>query len=161
MKNELTEKEKLFCHLYLKTGNSREAAARSGYRFPEKSAWRLLKRKDITDCISESKTLMEKLNKDVTQGYMRLAYGCVSDAVSLLFLSEEDITEEKIAKLDLFNVSEIKKQKGGGIEIKFFDRLKALEKLSELCEKDVQSHGSSLYYAIEKSAEALSDVFNE
>jgi hypothetical protein len=34
--------------------------------------------------------------------------------------------------LELFNVSEIKKPKGGGIEIKFFDRLKALEHLEAL-----------------------------
>ena len=32
----------------------------------------------------------------------------------------------------LFNVSEIKRVKGGGVEVKLFDRLKALEKLFEL-----------------------------
>ena len=37
-----------------------------------------------------------------------------------------------ISKLDLFNVSEIKRVKGGGVEVKLFDRLKALEKLFEL-----------------------------
>ena len=66
------------------------------------------------------------------------------------------ITKEKIEKLDLFNVSQIKRQKGGGIEIKFFDRLKALERLSALSEKE-EEKGHSLYYAIEKSAEALSE----
>ena len=37
-----------------------------------------------------------------------------------------------LAESDLFNVSEIKRVKGGGVEIKFFDRQKALEKLEEL-----------------------------
>lgn len=161
MKNELTEKEKLFCELYLKTGNTREACAKSGYMFPEKTASRLLKRKDILSYISKCQKAKKKTSADITAGYMRLAFGCVSDAVSLLFADEGEITAEKIEKLDLFNVSEIKKQKGGGIEIKFFDRLKALEKLSSLSEKETEANGKSLYYAIEKSAEALSGEADE
>lgn len=155
MKKELTEKEKLFCELYVRTGNSREAAARSGYMFPEKTAFVLLKRKEILSFISKVKKQAEKNKADIRQGYMRLAFGCISDAVALLFVSEEDITREKIEELDLFNVSEIKRQKGGGIEIKFFDRLKALERLSALSEKEEENDGHSLYYAIEKSAMAL------
>ena len=76
-------------------------------------------------------------------------------------MDEGDITEEKIEKLDLFYVSEIKKQKGGGLEIKFFDRLKALDKLSALSEKESEENGNSLYYAIEKSALALSEETDE
>lgn len=58
--------------------------------------------------------------------------------------------------MDLFNISEIKRKKGGDIEIKFFDRLKALERLCELCgESDGESH--SLFSAIEKGANALGD----
>lgn len=161
MKKELTEKEKLFCELYLKTGNSREACARSGYLFPEKTASKLLKRKDVLSYISKCEKAKKKFSADVKAGYMRLAFGCVSDAVSLLFMDETDITEGKIEKLDLFNVSEIKKLKGGGLEIKFFDRLKALEKLSALSEKETEENGNSLYYAIEKSAQALSEAENE
>ena len=41
-----------------------------------------------------------------------------------------------LAKADLFNVSEIKRIKGGGVEIKFFDRQKALERLSDLNDRD-------------------------
>ena len=37
-----------------------------------------------------------------------------------------------ISGLDLFNVSEIRRVKGGGVEVKLFDRQKALEKLLEL-----------------------------
>ena len=161
MKKELTEKEKLFCELFIKTGNGREACARSGYNFPEKTSAKLLKRKEILSYINKLSKLKNKTSADVKAGYMRLAFGCISDAVSLLFLPEEEITKEKIEKLDLFNVSEIKKQKGGGLEIKFFDRLKALKELSELYEKDTEENGHSLYYAIEKSALALSEELNE
>ena len=72
--------------------------------------------------------------------------------MKLLFLDE--ITEEYIEKLDLFNVSEIKRKKGGDVEIKFFDRLKALERLEEMCEPS-DSGETSLYAAIEKGAAAL------
>lgn len=98
---------------------------------------------------------------DVAAGYYRLAFGCVSDAVSLLFLDENSLSKEQIESLDLFNVSEIKRQKGGGIEIKFFDRLKALQMLSQKCEADNSNGANSIYNAIEKSAAALSEAENE
>lgn len=56
--------------------------------------------------------------------------------------------------MDLFNISEIKRKKGGDVEIKFFDRLKALEHLRDMCEP-TSSKDSSLYAAIEKGAAAL------
>lgn len=159
MKKELTEKEKLFCEFYCRSRNGREAAARSGFRFAEKTAAKLLKRKDILSCIAKTDKSKKNGSADITAGYYRLAFGCVSDAVSLLF--DEELTKEKIETLDLFNVCEIKRQKGGAIEIKFFDRLKALEKLSQLSENSCDGRGNSLYYAIEKSAAALGEDANE
>ena len=94
---------------------------------------------------------MSSKNDRVESTLKKLAYGNVSAAVSLLFLSEEDALE-KLPKLNLFNVSEIKRPRGGGMEIKFFDRIKACEKL-----KDYSVSGSdgalSFYQALEKSAE--------
>lgn len=159
LKKELTEKEKLFCDYYSKIRNGREAAARSGFRFPEKTAAKLLKRKDILSLIAKNDKAKKSCGADIIAGYHRLAFGCVSDAVRLLF--DDELTKDKIDGLDLFNVSEIKRQKGGAIEIKFFDRLKALEKLSLFDEAGSVSGGNSLYYAIEKSAAALSEEENE
>ncbi len=62
--------------------------------------------------------------------------------------------------MDLFNISEIKRKKGGDVEIKFFDRLKALEALEELSAFS-ESENSSLYSAIEKGALALRRPENE
>ena len=56
---------------------------------------------------------------------------------------------------------EIKKPKGGGLEIKFFDRLKALEKLSAICENGDESSSMPFYEAIRKSAKALDGKHNE
>lgn len=66
----------------------------------------------------------------VISGLKRLAFGSCSDAVYLVF-ADELPPPDVIDKLDLFNVSEIKRVKGGGVEVKLFDRLKALEKLFE------------------------------
>lgn len=91
--------------------------------------------------------------KDVTEGLRRLAFGEIQDAVTLLFESEEQILT-KLPTLDLFNISEIKRVKGGGMEIKFFDRLKALEKLASALGEDGKNTAVSFYEALEKSASA-------
>lgn len=158
-KKELTAKEQLFCTYYCLDRNGREAAAKSGYRAPQKSAARLLKRKDILAFIKSADEKTKKRNADISAGYYRLAFGCVADAVRLLF--DDSITEKELEGMDLFSVSEIKRQKGGGIEIKFFDRLKALEKLESLCLSDAGSTAKAFYSAIEKGAQALRENENE
>lgn len=159
LKNQLSEKEKLFCFYYLRSRNGREAAAKSGYRFAEKAAAKLLGKKEIRHYLEQSDKNQKAADADITAGLYRLAFGCVSDAVRLLF--EEELSRQEIEQLDLFNVSEIKRQKGGALEIKFFDRLKALEKLSAVSCADASDAAGNLYQAIEKSAKALSEGANE
>lgn len=89
--------------------------------------------------------------KEVTEGYRHLAFGDIQSAVRLLFESEENVLES-LDSYDLFNVSEVKKAKGGGMEIKFFDRLKALEKLGELAAYSESKASGSIFEALEKSA---------
>lgn len=66
----------------------------------------------------------------IWNGLKRLAFGDINDAVFLVF-SEELPPPSTIAKLDLFNVSELKRVKGGGVEVKIFDRQRAIEKMLE------------------------------
>lgn len=121
--------------------------------FPEKSALRLLRRQDIAQEIARIDKQREATQKDITIGYQRLAFGCISDAVRLLF--SDEVSPEEIERMDLFNISEIKRKKGGDIEIKFFDRLKALEKLTDIGSTNKEDEESSLFSAIEKGAKAL------
>lgn len=72
-----------------------------------------------------------KENDYIKEGLKQLAFGKCNDAVFLAF-AEELPPPSLIENLDLFNVSEIKRVKGGGVEIKLFDRLEALEKLYEI-----------------------------
>lgn len=88
---------------------------------------------------------------EVSDGLRCLAFGEIQDAVSLLFESDECVLQ-KLPELDLFNVSEIKRVKGGGMEIKFFDRLKALDKLSQMVKENSNTSSVSFYEALEKSA---------
>lgn len=132
MKRELTEKERLFCSYYAEGGDARGCAARAGYSVaPQRNATRLLSRADIQAELSRLEKEKKSRSSCVESGLYRLAFGSVADALRLM-LCEETISSQEIEKLDLFNVSDIKRPKGGGLEIKFFDRLKALERLEKL-----------------------------
>lgn len=98
--------------------------------------------------------------KEVSEGLRRLAFGEIKDAVYLLF-ENEDTALKSLPSLDLFNVSEIKRVKGGGMEIKFFDRLKALDKLAELVGSEDRQSALSFYDALEKSAGRASELYGE
>ena len=135
MKKGLTEKERLFCFYFAEDGDARGCAARAGFSVaPKRSAARLLGREEIRAEIAKLEKEKKAVNA-VEKGLMRLAFGSVADAMRLM-LCEDSLTADEIEKLDLFNVSEIKRPKGGGLEIKFFDRLRALEKLGADARED-------------------------
>lgn len=132
---ESTQREKahLFCAYLAKLGNITEAAIRAG--FPQAQAYqegvailRHSKWKRLVGTLAKETTI--SAHALVRAGLERLAFGSGNDAAVLVF-SEEIPTPAQLAQLDLFNVSELKRIKGGGVEIKLFDRQKALEKLFE------------------------------
>ncbi len=122
----LTQKEKDFCKFFCSCKNPREAAAKAGFIFPERTGLRLLCKESIRQEISSVSGECERL-VSVADGLRRIAFGSVADAVKLI-VSGDEVTD--IESLDLFLVSEIKLAKGGGMEIKFYDRIKALEALA-------------------------------
>lgn len=154
----LTKKEKLFCLYFSSLRNAREAAALSGYILPKKSGGDLLERAEIRREIEKvSKSYPE--TDEIKSGFRRLAFSSPADGIKLIF--KEDISDEEIEKFDLYNISEIKKAKNGNIEIKFFDRLKALEKLGEI-ENDLNTGCAEPFYdAIRKGASAIGKIRNE
>lgn len=122
---------KLFCYLYLKLGNVYEAAIKAGFP-PETAFYEGIKTlqmsssqrviKQLSNLIAPMRTML------IHSGLERLAFGNSNDAAYLVF-SEELPSPSQISGLDLFNVSEIKRVKGGGVDVKLFDRQKALEKM--------------------------------
>lgn len=101
----------------------------------------------------------KKIEDEVREGLRRLAFGEIQDAVLLLFADEGEILN-RLGELNLYNVSEIKRPKGGGMEIKFFDRIKALEKLREASDSAV-SEPLSFYRALEEGAKNVKGTFDE
>ena len=155
----LTAKEKTFCNCFVSCGSADEAAYNAGFvRNPKRSGEELLCREDIADEIKRlCKCRTSSLSEIATVGYRRLAFGKISDAVSLLYM--ENPSREQLEHMDLFLVSEIKRPKDGSMEIKFFDRLKALEKLTDDSEKE--DRAIPFYDAIAKGAEALRSESDE
>ena len=77
------------------------------------------------DALASKKRLPEE--KDVVQMLGALALGRANDCVRLAM--EDDVAVET---LDLSLLAEVKRSKGGVVEVKLVDRLKALEQLSLL-----------------------------
>ena len=89
----------------------------------------------------ERKTKTRKTRaRRVKKGYETLALFC------------EDLKPEDLEGLDLYNVAEIRRPRGGGMEIKFFDRIKALQCLERM---ETEAGQPSLFEALEAGARAL------
>ncbi len=140
----LSLKEKQFCSYYVSSGNYKEAAASAGFTRPEKNGALLLMREDINAEINRIfNAISANCRQKARAGYERLAFGNVSDAIRLMF--EDNPLKEQLKEYDLFNVAEIKRPKDGAMEIKFFDRIKALEKLE--CADDGNKNTVSDFYS--------------
>lgn len=155
------DKRDLFCCYFAVLGNPEEAAVRSGFSRENalRNAADLLKQNSVRKEIKRYRECLADSGSIVT-GLKRLAFGNCSDAVYLVF-ADELPPPDVISSLDLFGVSEIKRVKGGGVEIKFFDRIKALEKLFELENAfSDRSKAADLIDALSSSAEEC-DVIDD
>ncbi len=132
MPSEKKEQQRIFCCWYAVTGDPENSAVKAGIprdrALPE--ALRMLRSAGCRKAVAALRSALTDQDA-VMAGLRRLAFGSCTDAVKLAF-SDELPPPDIINSLDLFNVSEIKRVKGGGVEIKLFDRMKALEKLCEL-----------------------------
>lgn len=153
-KKNLKDREQYFCYHYINTGNLREAAALAGYNKElEKKGIQLLTKSEVKEEVDriyneKKKNLLYK----ACVGYERLAFGSVADAIRLLYMDKFEKVD--LESMDLFNISEIKRPKDGAMEIKFFDRIRALEKLEQT---DVAQRDdiNPFYYAMEQGIKAL------
>lgn len=147
-KNTLSEKEKQFCYYMANGRGIKKSAALSGYSSPLIWGLRLAADPKIKKHIEElSGSIKQSL--EVSDGLRTIAFGDISDAVRLA--TAKDVGELDIDALDLQMVSELKFSKNGGIEIKFFDRIKALEKLNEV--SDASDQGNDFLEALKNSVQ--------
>lgn len=88
----------------------------------------------------------------------RILFSNKSKAVKLSLDSSDEINTELLSDDDLFTVSEIKRNKDGGIDMKFFDRLKAAELMLKAAEAENENteNGTEFLEGFIKSARQLS-----
>ncbi|MDR0883688.1 MAG: terminase small subunit [Oscillospiraceae bacterium] len=160
----MTQAETVFCRLFAESRDLRSAAVKAGIDSdahsggvplpPESAGYALLARADIRREITRWEKFRQAQQSELLAGVRRLAFGSVTDAVRLV-LGTEVPSAAEIERMDLFNVSEIKRPREGALEIKFFDRLKALELLSTLRTADDAGALSGFLKAMTASAKEV------
>ncbi len=81
----------------------------------------------------ETKKKAPKRYSEPVRHLRKLARWKNNDAVKLAYLSEEQV--EQIGGLDLEGVAELKRHGNGSIELKFVDKVRVLDLLSELLDR--------------------------
>lgn len=147
-------KEKEFCRQMAFCGDPERAAREAGYRSKER--WKqLLCRDDIASEIRRcTNSLRAVYQNTAVCGLYRMIFSKPSDALKLLY--RENPTDAELEALELYGVAEIKRTKDKSVEIKFFDRVRATDKLSELLNSSGELNSTGgLLEAMRMSAEAL------
>ncbi len=150
----LSEKEKLFSLRYVSTGNPVNSLKFAGYTkklCTPKKAISLLEKKHIKKKIQELREEQrKKLKSTVICGLKKLAFGSINNQVKILM--SKNFENQNSPSHDLFNVQEIRIPRSGALEIKFFNRQSAMEKLLEF----IRDESCDDNYA----SDSLSDIFN-
>ena len=152
----LKKREMEFCRLAAVLGNPEQAARRAGYKHPDEAWPALIMRQDIADEIRRAAREVSRVYRDTLLCCVyRLMSADNTDALRLVY--HDDMSDREIREMNLSGVAEIKRTKDKSVEIKFFDRIKALDKFAEL--SDASADGASsggLLEAMRLSAQALS-----
>jgi hypothetical protein len=147
---KISEKEDIFCKVFAAAGQASRAAALAGLS-REEECYSLLARKDIAAKIKAyASNIIGGASNAALAGLMCVASGSIADALELI-RGDSIPSAARLRELDLSCVSEVKKTKDGGIELKFYDRLKAVQILFE---KDEEKSGAAqaFYSAIREGA---------
>lgn len=138
-----TQIKHLFALFYASGKSVKEAGILAGFDKDEaeQEGLKLLKLRSVQKLVK--RYVQNGLNNadGVKIGLKRLAFGEINDIMEVV-LSEEPIGLNKLFKMNFYNISEVKKVKGGGIEVKIFDRQKAMEKLLEIYKSEDNKTGA-------------------
>ena len=154
MRKSLSKNQKIFCYYFVETGNPEKAFDIANMENSAENIPKLMLDESIR---SEIKKIYEYKKQNLSMkaeiGYEHLAFGEIFDCIKLIFL--KDIENYGIENMNLFNISEIKRLKDGTMEIKFFDRMKALEKIEQIESTKAESEILPFYSALEDGVKNL------
>lgn len=131
---------KTFCEGYLKTLDPTRAARAAGRR---EDGWALLALPAVQQELEKLREARRPRREDVVGRLAELAFGRANDAVALALAPGRESVS--VAELDLSAVSEFKVTDKGGVEIRFLDRVKALETLCQLLDRVDSSAGAEAF----------------
>ena len=154
MEKPLTRQEELFCLYSAARYSPKEAAARAGYKNPETAGLRLLSRPHIAERVG---ALCQKHidRKEIEAALRRLAFGGIGDVIRLI--TAPDVAELEFDKMDLLQISELKYSKNC-VEVKLYDRIKALQALVQLAETAAEGGEGGFFEALNKTAGRLGEA---
>lgn len=152
-KTKLSVQEKQFCYHVASHRNVREAAALVGYTSPIITGLKLMLNPTVKAYIQKLREAEDNAG-EVAAGLRNIAFGSIADPVKLA--TAKDFSELDVDALDLHMVSELKFSKGGGVELKFFDRIKALERLMDISQ--LRENDNDLFSALESSVRRIEET---
>lgn len=130
-KKQFARMSEAFCLHYARLGNITAAALLAGAPPEEAAAWgtKWLSDEGVRTRLGEYRRALQQDPAALGRtGLLRLAFGEANDAVNLL-LHGDALSAEEIENLDLFLLSSLKRDKTVGMEMHFYDRAAALQRL--------------------------------
>lgn len=136
-----------FAAAYLRTMDPWRAAAEAGLT----DGTAALRDRDVRKLLDRMREDMNSqiCREDAVRRLCELAFGRANDTVRLALDRETDIE-----KLDLAAAAELKTKGDGTIEVKFIDRVRALEALCSLLDQEADGAAELLHALREAGAEA-------
>lgn len=136
-----------FCQSYLRTLDPCRAAKSAG----REDGWALLRQPAVQRELEELRGSRRLCREDALGRLAELAFGRANDAVALALARERE--ELDVAGLDLSAVSEFRVTDKGGVELRFLDRVKALETLCALLDHQDSAAGAEAFLQALEGAE--------
>lgn len=131
-----------FCRAYLRTMDPERAAVEAG----KQDGFAYLAEERVQSRLEQMREVAagQLRREDAVRRLAQMAFGQVNDGVRLALLGKAAETDN----MDLSAVAEIRVTDKGGVEIKFVDRVKALETLCNLLESNDGQGAADLYRAL-------------
>lgn len=123
----MKKKEKMFCRFAAVTGNPEKAAAAAGFKEPEKRWKELMSHEEIPQEICRAADDIRRAYEDMALcAVYRMICSDNTDVFRLMM--RDELSDRELSCMDLSTVAEIKRT-DKGVEMKFFDKTKSLDKL--------------------------------